>query len=69
MSEPVADTTPTTPPVADATPAAAAPAAAPAAAAAEPAEEPPKKTLTSVKSLGISHDRNARFRRTMEVCR
>jgi hypothetical protein len=68
MSEPVADTTPTTPPVADATPAAAAPAAAPAAAA-EPAEEPPKKTLTSVKSLGISHDRNARFRRTMEVCR
>lgn len=29
-------------------------------------EEKKKKPLTSVKSLGISHDRNARYRRTME---
>ena len=28
------------------------------------------RTLTSVRSVGISHDRNARYRRTMEVqCR
>jgi len=55
MSDPNPETsTPTTPPTATE------------AAPAEAAEEPAKKTLTSVKSLGISHDRNARFRRTME---
>jgi hypothetical protein len=31
-------------------------------------EQPVCKKYTAVQSVGISHDRNARFRRSMEVC-